>query len=132
MILHDCERTKKDRKLKNLQNKSKNKNLHQLFFNNITIWTMVNPKTDEHFIYVPPTLREQLLDWYHQNLKHPRVNRMSLTIRKHFGYPGIQKDIHEIVKTYDACLKNRMTASKSWHVPDLGGTSCDIPEFKLV
>ena len=46
------------RSLKILQNKSKNKNFRQLLFNNIFIWTMINPKTDECLIYVSPTLRE--------------------------------------------------------------------------
>ena len=82
-----------------MQNKSKNKNFRQLLFNNISIWTMKNPKIDEYLIYAPPILQEKLLDWYHQNLKHPGVDRMSLTIRKHFDYPGIQKAISEIVRT---------------------------------
>ena len=38
---------------------------------------------------------------------------MSLTMRKYFGYYRTQKDIHDIVRTCDACQRDKVTSSKN-------------------
>ena len=71
-------------------------------------------KNDNYLICVPSDFPSQLLDWYHQNLKHPDIGRRSLTIRQYFDYHNIQKYIHDIVRTYDAYQRNKMTATKNY------------------
>lgn len=63
---------------------------------------------------MPSAFRRQLLDWYHQNLKHPSADHMDLTVRQHFDYHEIQKDIHDIVRTFDTYQRDKMTATKNY------------------
>ena len=95
---------KKDNELKKLlKNKLKKNEFRQVNFNLVALWTVINTKNDNQLIYVPYVLRSQLLDLYHKIIKHPGVDRMSLTVRQHFEIMGSKKDIHDIVRICDAC-----------------------------
>ena len=63
---------------------------------------------------MPSDFPSQLLDWYHQNLKHPDIGRTSLTIRQYFDYHNIKTYIHDIVRTYDAYQRNKMIATTNY------------------
>jgi len=50
-------------------------------------------------IYVPPTLREQVLFWFHASIEggHRGVNRKNARMRKLFCWPGMVKDIKKFI-----------------------------------
>ncbi len=65
-------------------------------------------------IWVPETLRKQLILWYHKNLQHAGATRLLNPIGIHFGYPGIRKDIDDLVCTCDSCQKLKITGKKQY------------------
>jgi transposase InsO family protein len=70
--------------------------------------------TKDHKVYVPATLRAQLLAWYHEMLHHPGETRLSATIKQHFYWPGIDATITNHVKTCDTCQTSKITAPKKY------------------
>ena len=70
--------------------------------------------TNDHKVYVPETLRDNLLSWYHEMLHHPGETRMSATIKQHFYWPGIDAAISHHVKTCDTCQTSKVTAPKKY------------------
>ena len=48
---------------------------------------------DHGRIYVPESLRENLLEWFHFMLCHPGSARMEATIRKLYVWRGLQEDV---------------------------------------
>ena len=41
---------------------------------------------DNSFLFfIPRTIREELVEWYHDNLKHPGAERLIATISQHFN-----------------------------------------------
>jgi hypothetical protein len=78
-------------------------------------------------IYVPPSLRASLLQWYHSTLQHPGVKRMQATVREHFYWPGIDAAIESLVRTCDTCQRCKLTAVKRYGKIPLPATSTLAP-----
>ena len=70
----------------------------QTRFGEHTLWTCRSEKT---LIYVPVSLREEMMNWYHSSLHHPGAERMSLTIRQYFYWYGIKKDINSAFRVFE-------------------------------
>lgn len=70
--------------------------------------------TTERKIYVPVSLRDDLIKWYHEMLLHPGEARMKATVKQHFYWKGIDAAIESFVSTCDACQKNKITAPKKY------------------
>ena len=68
-------------------------------------------------IYVPPSLRPQVIAWYHQYLCHPGVNRTELSIRQTMYWPGLTEDVKKHVKTCLPCQKCKKTRKPYAHLP---------------
>ena len=69
-------------------------------------------KTDTDTIYVPPTHRPDILNWYHTTLQHPGIKRMQATLREHFYWPGMDAAVTELVRTCATCQTCKITAVK--------------------
>ncbi len=54
-------------------------------------------------IYVPLSLRERIISWYHQFLVHPGRTRMEATIRQNFTWPGLTPQVDNCCKTCHEC-----------------------------
>ncbi|KAL7463900.1 hypothetical protein ACHAXS_004253 [Conticribra weissflogii] len=65
-------------------------------------------------IWVPAEMRMHLISWYHENLQHADVTRLLNTIKVHFGYPGIRKDLEELVRSCDICQRYKITGKKNY------------------
>ena len=59
--------------------------------------------TYKNKIYIPDTLKDRVMDWYHTYLIHPGVTRMLSTIHSIFHWHGMRKDIEKFVQTCDIC-----------------------------
>jgi hypothetical protein len=57
----------------------------------------------QEMIYVPVSLRDSLLQWYHLTLQHPGVKHMEATLKENFYSPSIDAAVEKIVKTCDTC-----------------------------
>ena len=68
-------------------------------------------------IYVPQTLRERILEWYHDFLVHPGKTRMEATIRNNFSWPGLTPDVETYCKTCHECQVFKKQRKKYGHLP---------------
>lgn len=68
-------------------------------------------------IVVPTTLQQRLVDWYHNYLCHPGVNRTEETIGQHFWWPKMRNHITNSVKTCLTCQKNKRRVKKLGLLP---------------
>ena len=66
----------------------------------------------QEMIYVPVSLRDSLLQWYHLTLQHPGVKRMQATLKENFYWPGVDAAVQKIVKNCDTCQRCKLTTVK--------------------
>jgi hypothetical protein len=64
-------------------------------------------------IYIPCTMRDTILHWYHDCLQHPGVRRMQATVKEHLYWPKIDQDIATNVKKCSICQTYKITAVKN-------------------
>ena len=63
-------------------------------------------------IVVPTTLRKRMLTWYHDTLMHPGITRMTKTIRLHFTWPNLDKQVENYCKQCSICQQTKKTKKK--------------------
>ena len=81
----------------------------------LRVWTVrANESADEYKMYIPSLLRRDILQWYHLNLQHPGIERMYVTIKQNFMWPGLKKDVTKLVKTCATCQKHKVTGGKEY------------------
>ena len=61
--------------------------------------------TKDHKIYVPVTLQDRIIQWYHTYLLHPGFNRTEETICQHFWWPGMHAQFQSHIKYCDTCQR---------------------------
>ena len=83
-----------------LNDVEKKKKFVQTRFGEYTLWTCRSEKT---LIYVPVSLKKEMMNWYHSRFHHPGTERISLTIRQYFHWYGIKKDITDFVSKCATC-----------------------------
>ena len=76
------------------------------------MWTYGSAK--ERLVFVPVSLREEMMDWYHSCLHRHGAERMSLTIRQFFYWYGIKRDIIEFVSKCSTCQSKKITGVKKY------------------
>ena len=54
-------------------------------------------------IYIPKTLQENSVKWFHHVLNHPGILRQLKTMSTHFYIPKLKTVIENQIKTCDAC-----------------------------
>lgn len=70
-------------------------------------------RTVNNKIWAPKAIQRQLILWYQENLQHAGSTWLLNTIGIHFGYPGLRKDIENIVRTCDTCQRHKTTGKKN-------------------
>jgi len=68
-------------------------------------------------IIVPQVLQQSMVDWYHYSLCHPGENRTELTIKQHFNWTNMKKDIQRTIKKCHVCQLTKKTRKKYGHLP---------------
>ena len=68
-------------------------------------------------IVVPASLQKRVVDWYHNYLCHPGINRTEETIGQHFWWPKMRRDITNSVHTCMTCQKNKRRVKKLGLLP---------------
>jgi transposase InsO family protein len=68
-------------------------------------------------IIVPKPLQKYLIEWYHQYLLHPGMNRTEETIKQHFWWNSMQKDIIDYVSRCSTCQRSKKQRKKYGHLP---------------
>ena len=68
-------------------------------------------------IYIPPSLRQGIIAWYHEYLCHPGVNRSEQSIRQTMYWPNLTADVKNHVKKCLECQKCKKTRKPYGHLP---------------
>jgi hypothetical protein len=67
-------------------------------------------------IYIPESLRETTLNWYHFYLNHPGGDRLGNTIKETCYWKGLSNQAKQFVKTCQVCQQHKKKR-KYGHVP---------------
>ena len=67
-------------------------------------------------IYIPVSMRETTLNWYHHYLNHPGGDRLGNTIKETCYWKGLSSQAKKFVKTCQVCQKHKKKG-KYGHVP---------------
>ena len=68
-------------------------------------------------LYIPHSLRERTLNWYHHWLCHPGETRMEKTLRQTMTWPGLTKHVHDKCHYCDTCQKFKKKHLKYGKLP---------------
>jgi len=68
-------------------------------------------------VFIPQSLRERMLDWYHTYLVHPGHNRMYLTMNATMTWPGMKKAVEQYCRTCHKCQINKKKTKKYGKLP---------------
>ena len=63
-------------------------------------WSLIH---HEDRIYVPKVMRQAVIDFYHQMLRHPGMTRTYMTMRPHLSWPKMKEDIERAVAECAIC-----------------------------
>ena len=63
-------------------------------------------------IIVPDTLKDRVMDWYHDVLVHPGMTRMEASISSVYTWVGLRKDVEHYCKTCDVCQRTKRSRNK--------------------
>jgi hypothetical protein len=69
-------------------------------------------------IVVPKSLQSRIVQWYHEYLGHPGINRTEETIAQHLYWPKMRNHITNSVSSCDSCQKNKRNSRKYGHLPE--------------
>ena len=97
--------------------------------NDLTMYEYKSTKapSNDFKIYIPRALRQELLEWYHDQLIHPGTTRMMATIGQAFSWPGWSSDIKHLVGNCDKCQRNKITAGRRYGKLPRDNRTRDIP-----
>ena len=70
-------------------------------------------------IVIPQSLQKQVVDWYHLHLCHPGTctTRTEATIKQHFYWKNIRKDVEQRCHRCQICQKSKALTSKYGKLP---------------
>ena len=68
-------------------------------------------------IVIPTTLQDRVVDWYHNVLGHPGINRTEETIGQHLWWPKMRQQITRSVTTCATCQLNKRRYKKYGKLP---------------
>ena len=69
-------------------------------------------------IVIPTVLCKRVLQWYHEYLLHPGINRTVETISQHLYWPTLRDDVKSYIKTCDRCQRFKKQRKKYGHLPE--------------
>jgi Integrase zinc binding domain len=68
-------------------------------------------------IYIPQSLRQRVLSWYHEYLIHPGQTRTEMTIRNTMPWPGCTRDVKCLCFTCPVCQLTKRERKKYGLLP---------------
>ena len=77
----------------------------------------VEVQTYKDKIYIPASLREKVLNWYHHYLQHPGASRMENTLGSVVYWPNMSKEIRRLCTTCKLCQLAKRTKNKYGKLP---------------
>ena len=69
-------------------------------------------------IVVPEVLQNRIVQWYHDYLGHPGINRTEETIGQHLWWPKMRNHITNSVSSCESCQRNKRRNRKFGHLPE--------------
>ena len=83
-------------------------------------------------IVMPVTLQQQVLEFYHESLGHPGQTRTELSIKQHFVWKNMTRDIKKYVTTCSTCLTKKKQITKHGQLPAKELTDGDVKPWNTV
>lgn len=71
------------------------------------VTTEIDSQTGKQRIIVPKSLRQRLMEWYHTTLVHPGIDRLHNTLRQHYVWPNMHRQLKDFIKNCDACQRGK-------------------------
>ena len=68
-------------------------------------------------IYIPQSLRQKVLSWYHEYLLHPGQTCTEKTIRNTMTWPGLTQDVERLCSTCQVCQLTKKERKKYGLLP---------------
>ena len=68
-------------------------------------------------IVIPKSLQHRTVEWYHQQLCHPGINRTEESIRQHFTWTNLHDDVEKVCKKCDTCQRTKRSYTKYGKLP---------------
>jgi hypothetical protein len=73
--------------------------------------------TYDNKIYIPLSLRNRIVWWYHTYLHHPGITRMEVTPTENLTWPNLRKDVEAAVKNCHECQIGKKVRKKYGDLP---------------
>jgi hypothetical protein len=67
-------------------------------------------------VVIPESLRQPLMKFYHESLRHPGVVQMTNSLWTNFTWPTLKEDVTEFVKYYDECQRFKKSRKHYGHL----------------
>ena len=74
--------------------------------------------TKNEKIFLPDVLLRRTVEWYHNQLCHPGVNRTEETIRQHFTGKNLRQVVEETTKKCHICQTTKRSTINYGHLPE--------------
>jgi Integrase zinc binding domain len=68
-------------------------------------------------IYIPQSLRQRVLSWYHEYLLHPGQTQTEKTIRNTMTWPGLTQDVERLCSICPVCQLTKQERKKYGLLP---------------
>jgi hypothetical protein len=65
-------------------------------------------------VWVPKSLQQRIVAWYHDNLQHAGVTRLINSIGQTFAWKGLRTMVENHVATCDSCQRNKVSNKKQY------------------
>ena len=62
-------------------------------------------------------MQNYLMNWCHENLKHPGGDRICLTLKHHFYWKGVKNSVKIHVNFFETCQLNTLPKSNCVKLP---------------
>jgi len=69
-------------------------------------------------IVVPKSLQVRIVEWYHTVLCHPGMTRTEESIRQHFTWQNLQRDVREYCQKCHTCQITKRDTKNYGHLPE--------------
>lgn len=79
-------------------------NYQPINFHNKELWVL---KDNDKVIYIPSKARPRLIEWFHEVLSHPGINKMYQTLRTLIHWFSLKADIENYVSHCHECLSSK-------------------------
>jgi transposase InsO family protein len=66
---------------------------------------------------IPTSLQKRVIEWYHNYLSHPGINRTEETIGQHLYWPKMRDQVTTTVKSCPVCQRNKKQRKQYGHLP---------------